>query len=227
VSDDKTARLRAVDDGPEPQRAAVRRAADATRVAIDKIVGSMAPVEVLEEVVARIEEATAALAKHPQHRAYAFAETSLAGDPSAFFDNSPIAGLANPLAPPVNLRIDGDKVVGDVEWNGAYEGPPGCCHGGHIAAAFDEVLGLAQDLAGQSGMTGTLTIRYRRPTPLNVRHRFVGRFDRIDGRKIYTSGELYDPEGNVLAEGEGLSITINFEHLQNIAAERRRQVEES
>ena len=42
------------------------------------------------------------------------------------------------------------------------------CHGGYVAAAFDEVLGLAQDLGGQSGMTGTLTIKYRRPTPLHA-----------------------------------------------------------
>ena len=41
----------------------------------------------------------------------------------------------------------------------AYEGPPGSVHGGIIAAAFDEVLGMTQslmmkiaNLASESGM---------------------------------------------------------------------------
>ena len=51
-------------------------------------------------------------------------------------------------------------------FNAAYEGPPGNVHGGMVAAAFDEVLGMAQSLSGNAGFTGTLTIRYRSPTPL-------------------------------------------------------------
>ena len=57
-----------------------------------------------------------------------------------------------------------------------------------MAAAFDEVLGLAQDLGGQPGMTGTLTIKYRQPTPLHARPRFVGTFDGREGRKNFTVG---------------------------------------
>ena len=34
----------------------------------------------------------------------------------------------------------------------AYEGPPGCVHGGFVAAAFDEVLGFVQSLGGQPGL---------------------------------------------------------------------------
>ncbi len=47
-----------------------------------------------------------------------------------------------------------------------YEGPPTCVHGGVIAELFDELLGISNILAGPGAMTGTLTIRYRRPTPL-------------------------------------------------------------
>lgn len=213
-ADDVTARLNALIDGPDPQRVALRRTADAMRTVIQQMVGSTAPTEVLHDVRARLEEIEALLAEHPSHRAYVFAEASLAGDPSAFFDNSPVAGLANPLAAPVRMRVEGDLVIGDVEWNGAYEGPPGCCHGGHIAAAFDDVLGLAQDLGGMSGMTGTLTIKYRRPTPLNTPHRMVGRLDRTEGRKIFTTGELYHPDGTVLAEAEAVFISVDFAQIK-------------
>ncbi len=50
----------------------------------------------------------------------------------------------------------------------AYEGPPTCVHGGVIAEVFDEVLGAANIVAGVRAMTGTLTVRYRKPTPLNT-----------------------------------------------------------
>lgn len=221
-ADDISARLRAVRASPDPQREALREAAGEMRQLIDQLVGSTAPLEVLQAITADLRDVAAVLAAHPNQRAYEFAESSLAGDPAGFFDNSPLAGLANPLAPPINLHVEGDEIVGEVVWNSAYEGPPGCCHGGHIAAAFDEVLGLAQDLAGQSGMTGTLTIRYRKPTLLHTRHRFAGRLDRVEGRKIFTTGELYDPEGTLLAEAEAIFIAINAEHLNAIAAERLR-----
>ena len=123
----------------------------------------------------------------------------------------------------VRMRVEGDEVIGEVTWGSAYEGPPGCCHGGYVAAAFDDVLGLAQDLAGQSGMTGRLTVHYRRPTPLHQEHRFVARLDRVEGRKIFTTGELYDPDGNVLAEGEGLFIAVDFSKLKAMAENRARR----
>ena len=41
-----------------------------------------------------------------------------------------------------------------------------------VAAAFDEVLGFVQSLSGRPGMTGTLTVRYRKPTPLHTELRF-------------------------------------------------------
>jgi acyl-coenzyme A thioesterase PaaI-like protein len=93
-------------------------------------------------------------------------------------------------------------------------------HGGYILAAFDEVLGLAQDLGGQPGMTGTLTTKFRRPTPLHTDLRFVARIDRIEGRKTFTVGELYDPDGNLLAEADAVFITVDFEKLKALAEAR-------
>ena len=46
-----------------------------------------------------------------------------------------------------------------------YEGPPGYVHGGCVALAFDELLGMVNVLNGLGGLTGKLTVRYRRPDP--------------------------------------------------------------
>ena len=91
-----------------------------------------------------------------------------AGEPFGFFDHSPMLGQANPLAPPIRLWLEGDRIHGTATFGAAYEGPPGCVHGGYVAAAFDEVLGSTQSLSGSPGMTGRLTVHYRKPTPLNT-----------------------------------------------------------
>ena len=75
-------------------------------------------------------------------------------------------------------------------------------HGGYVAAAFDEVLGFANSLSGTPGMTGTLTVRYRRPTPLHTELRFEGRYERSEGRKIFTDGQLF-AGGRALRRGRG------------------------
>jgi acyl-coenzyme A thioesterase PaaI-like protein len=104
-------------------------------------------------------------------------------------------------------EIDG-KVHGRVVFGSAYEGPPGCVHGGYVAGAFDEVLGATQSLSGAPGMTGTLTVRYRSPTPLRSELHFIGELTKVEGRKIFTEGRLYAGE-RLCAEAEGLFISID------------------
>ena len=111
---------------------------------------------------------------------------------------------------------------GRAVFGAAYEGPPGCVHGGLVAAAFDEVLGFANSLSGHPGMTGTLTIRYRHPTPLQTELVFEARLDRVQGRKIFTSGELH--AGDVrCAEAEGIFIKVEREKLRALHEARQRR----
>ena len=69
----------------------------------------------------------------------------------------------------------GDRVTARSRFGSAYEGPPGCVHGGYVAAAFDELLGAAQSLSGTQGMTADLEVDYRTPTPLRSAARAGGR----------------------------------------------------
>jgi len=138
-----------------------------------------------------------------------------------FIDHSPLVGPLNPLAPPIAISVDGTRVTGEVAFGAAYEGPPGCVHGGFLAAAFDEVLGLAQGMSGRPGMTARLTIQYRSPSPLHQPLRFVGDIDHIDGRKIFTKGELrVAADDRLCAEAEGLFISMNPEIFQRLMKDR-------
>ena len=189
------------------------------RRVIDHLVQVAAPEESLRAAADALEKYADRLAQYPISRSYeGFAETANAGDTTAFFDHSPLIGLANPLAPPIRMAVVGDKIIGHANFGYAYEGPPGYVHGGLLAAAFDEVLGMAQSLTGNPGMTGTLTIRYRKPTPLLTDLVFEAWVDKVEGRKIFTLGKV-SANGAMTAEAEGLFIAIGHERFQKMAEE--------
>ena len=98
-----------------------------------------------------------------------------------------VVGARNPVAPPVDVRTDpAGRAWADFRLGAAYEGPPGLVHG------------------GKPGMTGTLTLRYRRGTPLGD-VRAEAHIDRVEGVKTFVVGHLADAEG-VTVEAEGVFI---------------------
>jgi len=198
-----------------------RRLAAEMRSVIDRLVATQAPEEALRYAADALARLAVEFDIYPRGRTYdGFAEAANAGgDPAALFDHSPLIGKANPLAPPIEISVEDDKVVGRVTFGAAYEGPPGCVHGGYLAATFDEVLGGAQSLGGRPGMTGTLTVRYRSPTPLHTPLRFEGELERVDGRKNFTVGRCYAGD-LVTAEAEGIFISVDLAKMDELRALR-------
>lgn len=121
--------------------------------------------------------------------------------------HDPVTGPENAIAPPLTLSGRGDgSVAGTVTMTIPYQGPPTCVHGGVSALLLDHTLGVANSWAGQDGMTAQLTLRYRRPTPLFRPLTVTGRQERVDGRKIRTTGEIRDADGALCVSAEGLFI---------------------
>jgi acyl-coenzyme A thioesterase PaaI-like protein len=206
-----------------------RRLARAMRLVIERLVPSNAPEEELRAAADGLERYAEALRAHPRLKHFhGYAESANAGDVGAFFDQSPMIGLANPLAPPITISRSGERsAIASVTFGSAYEGPPGSVHGGFVAATFDEVLGFVQSLGGNPGMTGTLTVRYRRLTPLHTELIIEGELLRIEGRKIFTEGRIL-ADGLVTAEAEGLFISIDPSNIEALLKareghERRRE----
>jgi len=214
-----------------PRRAQERRLAAAMRDVIDQLVSTTATTDELAVAADGLERFAEHLRELPAGQTYrGFAESANAGqataglqpgDPEwyAFFDHSPFIGLANPLSPPVHLEYRDDQVHGTVTFGAAYEGPPGCVHGGYVAAVFDELLGATQSLSGDQGMTAHLGVDYRRPTPLGVPLTLVGWFERREGRKIFARGAMY-ADGELTAESEGLFIAFDREKFAALLAAR-------
>lgn len=210
----------------DDRQSATRQVGDSVRVAIDHLMATTAPAEVLEAAAAKMAEVVDLLDGYGSNRMYeGFAEASGLGHDRGFFDWSPLLGQANPLAPPIAVDVEVDEagdlgtVVARVRFGAAYEGPPGCVHGGFIAAAFDDVLGLAQSMSGQTGMTGTLTVKYRQPTPLHRDLRIDARLESVNGRKVVATATMFAGD-QLTAEATGLFITVSPEKFGAYAGNR-------
>ena len=192
------------------------------RRVISDLVLSDAPQEELASAADALDRYADQLASHPRlERVRGIPEAANAGNTAAFFDCSPLIGLANPLAPPITVGRSGEKTAeATVTFGSAYEGPPASVHGGFVAAAFDEVLGYVQSLGGNPGMTGRLTVHYRKPTPLHTELRFEAQLLRVEGKKIFTEGQLF-ANGVLTAEAEGLFVSVSRERLEALAKQRK------
>jgi acyl-coenzyme A thioesterase PaaI-like protein len=73
-----------------------------------------------------------------------------------------------------------------------------------VALLLDQLMGETASGFKRLTLTGTLTMRYRRGTPLGP-VRLEGRIDREEGRKVFVVATIADPEG-VTVEAEGVFI---------------------
>jgi len=201
--------------------------AEELRVVFDELLATSAPVEELEQTRMIVNQAVSLLKSRPHSHDYEGPSEGSLAPINSFLDRSPIIGVINPLSVPMRMDIEGDggiesTVVGHAVFPAAYEGPPGCVHGGFVAAYFDEVLGMAQSLSGNPGMTVNLTVDYRAPTPLKQPVVFRGRVVSIDGRKISVAGTLHHGE-TLCAEAKGLFVSMRPEVFSRLVEIRQAQ----
>jgi acyl-coenzyme A thioesterase PaaI-like protein len=102
-----------------------------------------------------------------------------------------------------------------------FQGYPGVVHGGIVAAMLDEVAGRAH-MGGDSPRfmyTARLEVRYRKNVPVNVPLRLVGKAGKSKRRTACSTAEIYDNEGNLLAEADALLVNIPEEVLEEVDLE--------
>lgn len=185
----------------------------AVRRLIDAAVSMDAPGEVVREAAARVDAVAAALRAHvpdPLPNRYFQGETT-----ADIFAYDYVMGRWNPLAPPLHIDWEDPRSVATATFGRPYEGPPGCVHGAAIAAAFDQVLNVANLMSGSAGPTARLTIHYRRPTPLYRELRFEGWVDRREERKVHSRGHLL-VDGKVTVEAEALYIVVDADQVMRL-----------
>jgi acyl-coenzyme A thioesterase PaaI-like protein len=187
----------------ERQRALYGPLAQAVRELVDATIRTTVGDDEIRRAQADVEALTARLRASQLEGPYGVRFSRGRGRPWG----NPVVGLRNAVAPMVVIEHDpraNGEVWADFHLGAAYEGPPGLVHGGVSALILDQVLGEAAGAGGKPGMTGTLTLRYRRGTPLGDL-RVEGWIDRVDGIKTYAKAHIIGPDG-VTVEAEGVMI---------------------
>lgn len=193
-----------------PERA---RVAESTRALIDALMTTPdADPEALDAAATAIAEIARSIAGDVDRtRGAGYARSH-----DEYLPRSPAIGTASPIAPGTiawDIEADPDRegqvrVTATGLLTAAYEGPPGYVHGGVTALIFDEVLGMVNIANGSPGMTGTLSIRYRRPTPLYTELRWCAWVEHIEGRRVQSKAEVWNGD-TLCAEAAGVFIQPN------------------
>ncbi|MCK0438469.1 PaaI family thioesterase [Gordonia alkaliphila] len=113
-------------------------------------------------------------------------------------------GARNAVAPPLRIQRSPGRAECEMVLGAAYEGPGGCVHGGVAALMLDQLVGEAASTDGLPSFTGTLTVKYLRPTslgPLSARAEVTGR----EGRKTFVHATMSDADG-VTVEADAIMI---------------------
>lgn len=180
--------------------------ADSTRELVDAVIRSSVDDEEIRAVAEQIDALTARLRARQIDGPFGVAVNSQG---TVRNHGNAVVGLRNAVAPPLDIHSSEEgRAWADFTLGAAYEGPPGLVHGGVSALLLDQVAGEAAAAGGAPGMTGTLTLRYRRGTPLGPLHAEMS-LDRIDGRKAFVSGFIGDADGPTV-EAEGIFITPSW-----------------
>ena len=186
------ARLRAI---YEPLAVSIRRL-------IDACIRSEVDQETIVAATNKVDSATAELSGSLTPGSFGVRQ---AGDGQTLAWGNVVIGVRNPVAPPlvIHHNVDG-SVWSEFSLGAAYEGPPGHVHGGVCALILDHVLGATAHKPGKPAVTGTLTIRYLRGTPLGELQASA-HIDRVEGAKTFSVGEISDSAG-VTVRAEGVFI---------------------
>lgn len=185
----------------ETERALYGPFAQAIRELVDAGIRTTVPEDEIRRAQADIEAITARLRSSQLEGPYG---VRFRTDGRGRAWGNAVVGLRNAVAPPLTVTTEGRGVRSAFHLGAAYEGPPGSVHGGVLALILDQLLGEAAGAEGKPGMTASLTLTYRRRTPLGDLSS-EARIERVEGHKTWARGELVGPEG-VTVEAEGLFI---------------------
>ena len=99
-----------------------------------------------------------------------------------------------------------------------HQGYPGRMHGGVITGILDETIGRAINIGeGENpmtwGVTAELTVRFRKPVPLDVELTARGRITRDIHHLFEGTGEIYLPDGVVAATAHGKYIRLKLDTI--------------
>jgi len=141
-------------------------------------------------------------------------------DQRVYLDHGRDIGSYNPCFPEYEIRVEGEKARGIVSFPVAYEGPPGCVHGGFLAVFFDCIIQHHNCDYGVAGKTTSLAVEYRRPTPIQQALTFE--VERSSDARRITSRAHIEQDGEVLCRATMEAAAGDRSRLPDVSPRRKR-----
>ena len=128
-----------------------------------------------------------------------------------------ICGLRNPFGLKASFfQLENDELVALFTAREEHQGYPGRLHGGIATALLDETIG--RSIMGRYkedfwGVTMEVSTKFRKPVPIGIQLRVVGRITRDEGRRFEGTGEILLPDGEVAVTGEGKYMKLPLSRI--------------
>ena len=112
-------------------------------------------------------------------------------------------------------KLEDGVVTTDLVCDRNNEGGPRVAHGAWVAGVLDELVGHVPILHQQLSVTGTLTVRFLKPVPIDRRLRGTARLVRKEGRKWFVEAVLaLRSSGAELARAEAVMVERDPQHFE-------------
>lgn len=142
-------------------------------------------------------------------------------DQRVYLDHAFHAGAYNPCFPEYAFdHLENEAASGRVTFPVVYEGPPGLVNGGFLAVFFDCITQHQSCAARRTGKTRSLTVTFRRPTPILTELRFDIARTEDEDRVTSTARLLLGDE--VLCVGEFKTVASSPDKLAGFQFGKRR-----
>jgi acyl-coenzyme A thioesterase PaaI-like protein len=103
--------------------------------------------------------------------------------------------------------VDAEGVQARLTLAPEYQGWRGIAHGGIVMALLDEAMAHAAGFAGHRGVTASVSVRFRKPVPLEQPIEVRGRVTWQRRNVLGVDASVLNSSGDVLAHAEGSFVS--------------------
>jgi acyl-coenzyme A thioesterase PaaI-like protein len=116
----------------------------------------------------------------------------------------------------LHLPVPADEGLDEYEayfaFDERHQGGPGIVHGGLVAGALDEAVGLLATWYAFPSVTARMFVRYRRPVPINTELLIKAWLVEANGRRLHVDASITDGDES-LAECKAALLHVPLEHF--------------
>ena len=189
-----------------------QRLASATRALNEKLVSTDIDPELAAALTEKIEDLTEELSQAQQ--VTGLVDMAKRGQRGTIDDVMgelvSVGGRSHPCSPELRWQEAPNQIIGTVTFRQAFEGPPGHVHGGWVAGVLDHLMGMTHVRTGHPGMTGGLSVRYLKPTPLNQAIEVSAQATELDDKRTEVKAEMRFGE-TTTATAEAIFVRVDRE----------------